>query len=143
VPEPTTPTTRRATRSTGPSTGPSMATRPRRAAFERSGASFGVRYDTPTSVTVAVYGELDLGTASRLDELVGALLDRDVRWIRLDATGIAFMDCSGLRVLVQAARRCARERGDFSIVAASAPVERLLELAEQRRLRAARRRPAA
>ena len=111
--------------------------------FLRTGASFDVRQDSPTGATIVVFGELDLASADRLDDVVVDLLDRDVRWIRLDASRVEFIDCSGLRSLLQAARRCARERGDFSVVAASPKVERLLDLAGQRRLRTARRRPAA
>jgi anti-anti-sigma factor len=109
----------------------------------RTGASFEVRHDSPACATIVVSGELDVASADRLDDLVVELLDRDVRWIRCDASRIEFIDCSGLRSLLQAARRCARERGDFSVVAASPKVDRLLDLAGQRRLRTARRRPAA
>jgi anti-sigma B factor antagonist len=111
--------------------------------FTTTTTTFDVRHDGASAATIRVRGDLDLGTASRFDDLVVELLDRDVRWVRLDARGIDFIDCTGLRALVQAARRCARDRGDFSIVAASPRVERLLDLAGQRRLRIARRRPAA
>jgi anti-anti-sigma factor len=114
-----------------------------RRTFLRTGASFDVRRDSPTSATIVVFGELDLASAEQFDDLVVDLLDRDVRWIQLDASRIEFIDCSGLRSLLQAARRCARERGDFSVVAASPKVDRLLDLARQRRLRTARRLPAA
>jgi anti-anti-sigma factor len=111
--------------------------------FTSTSTTFDVRHHGTSSATIIVRGELDLATAPRFEELVVELLDRDVRWVRLDAQDIEFIDCTGVRALVQAARRCARDRGDFSIVAASQRVERLLELAGQRRLRTARRRPAA
>lgn len=46
----------------------------------------------------------------------------------LDLDGVAFCDSSGLRVLLEAARRAKTYGAAFRLAAPSAPVERLLDL---------------
>jgi anti-sigma B factor antagonist len=80
-------------------------------------------------VLVSVAGELDISTAP--------LLERDLRHaqrtadaVLLDLDRVSFMDCSGLRVILQANRH-ARERGGQLIVAGSRrQTRRLFELTD-------------
>jgi anti-sigma B factor antagonist len=75
---------------------------------------------------VALRGELDLATAgdlaTRLDALVGRTTD-----IEIDLSELSFIDCQGIRVLVEAARRH-RPRGVVALGSPSAFTRRVLRL---------------
>lgn len=80
-----------------------------------------------TPFTVRPYGEIDLYTAPGLrHELTRALADH--RTVVLDLSQVTFMDCSGLRVLLDA--RAQADRGGRCLVlhGIGRPVARLLEL---------------
>lgn len=80
----------------------------------------------PTVVEVG--GELDLATAPRLSLALDMAERHGSRSIVLDLAELRFVDASGLRVLVDAARR-AREGGwSLSGRNPSPPVSKLLEL---------------
>lgn len=83
------------------------------------------------SVTVRVVGDLDLSSSPELR----ATLDRLAATTRptvLDLSATGFMDCSGLSVLLEAARASQGRAGPRSFTLArkrSAPVARLIDLA--------------
>jgi anti-sigma B factor antagonist len=60
-------------------------------------------------------GELDLATAPELEELVNARLD-DGQEVVVDLRGLEFMDSSGVRVLVAAHARAARNDARLFVV---------------------------
>jgi anti-anti-sigma factor len=80
------------------------------------------------SVTVVLAGEMDLGTR---DEVLGAILraveDRP-RSVTVDLSGVSFMDCSGLGVLIRAKELVAAAGCQLVVSAFPEPVERLLAL---------------
>jgi anti-anti-sigma factor len=95
------------------------------AAMDRFAVSLGESGWGTTVVTVR--GELDLATADRLWlELEPLLVPHAV--VVLDATGITFLDSSGLRVLLQAGKRAVADAAAFRLVAPQAAVQRVLEL---------------
>jgi anti-sigma B factor antagonist len=51
-----------------------------------------------------LHGELDIGTAPKLDEAVESALDDGCREVVLDLAGTTFMDSAGLGALLSAAR---------------------------------------
>jgi anti-sigma B factor antagonist len=59
---------------------------------------------------VAVRGELDLATAGRLEAVLAGAEERAVR---VDLRGLAFMDSTGVRTLLQAAEDAARAGTDL------------------------------
>jgi anti-anti-sigma factor len=89
-------------------------------------ATFRARAQRRGDATVIVAeGELDLVGAPRLLEAVPEdLEDRLV----LDLGGVAFMDSSGLRALLEVRRRTADAGRRFAIARPSEPVLRVLEL---------------
>lgn len=77
---------------------------------------------------VAVAGEVDLETASQLNDHALAAL-RDVSpHVVLDVSGVTFMDSTGLKVMVSIARRAGAASGSFAVVGSSRTVLRLLSL---------------
>ena len=77
---------------------------------------------------VAVRGEIDLATAPLLEATIRAAIDQGCTQVLFDASGVAFMDCSGLRSILGAAERLGRDGGDLVIRSPSAHVTRLLDL---------------
>jgi anti-sigma B factor antagonist len=81
-----------------------------------------------STVTVAVVGEVDLATAPRLSAALGG--HGDAERVVLDLTAATFIDSTGLRVLIEADRRCAATSRRFVLVVDDGPVLRLLELCD-------------
>ena len=81
-----------------------------------------------TNATVHLRGEMDMATA----ELVTAVLDSELaagrRFIRLDLSGLNFLDCAGLRALVCAHNQILAARGTLVLAGAGARIERLLAI---------------
>ncbi|WP_258951574.1 STAS domain-containing protein [Lentzea californiensis] len=77
---------------------------------------------------LAVAGELDIDTVP----LLSARLDEDVTGAHavLDLAELAFMDSTGLALVLDWHRRLAEAGGQLRIAAAQAPVRRLFELAD-------------
>jgi anti-sigma B factor antagonist len=61
-------------------------------------------------------GELDIGTAPKLDEAVDRALDDGCREVVLDLGGTTFMDSSGLGALIRAARTIDAQRAKMAVV---------------------------
>ena len=79
-------------------------------------------------VSVHVVGELDLSTAPQLDEeLREAQLDEHL--VVLDLRELAFMDCAGLHVIVDAAERARRARRRLIVLRGVTAVDRIFTLA--------------
>lgn len=78
--------------------------------------------------TLAVHGELDLGTSEAVERAVRALREGGVHAIVLDLRPLAFIDSSGLRLLLQLDAEARADGFGFAIAAGDGPVRRLLEL---------------
>lgn len=77
---------------------------------------------------VALEGDLDNLSVPVLREALDALYALGCFDIRLDLTGLAFTDSSGLGAMVGAWRRCQREGGTVSVINPSASVRRLMDM---------------
>jgi anti-sigma B factor antagonist len=75
---------------------------------------------------VAVSGEVDITTAPDLRAWLTKVLDDGAADVVVDLSGVAFMDSSGLSVLVGAHRRLARIGGRLGVVGVSPMMSRLL-----------------
>jgi anti-anti-sigma factor len=77
---------------------------------------------------VTVRGELDLAAAEHLWKELEPLITAG-SLVVLDGAEMTFLDSSGLRVLLQAARRASASTAAFRLVAPQPAVQRVLELA--------------
>jgi anti-anti-sigma factor len=81
-----------------------------------------------TAVVVTVDGELDLDAA---DALRGAL-DRgeaeETPILRLDATGVSFLDSTALGVILASAQRMRDRGGRFELVCTTPSIRRILDM---------------
>ena len=78
------------------------------------------------SAVVHVSGELDLAAAPRFEEAVWSI--RDAPGVVIDLTGCTFLDSSGVRILVKAARETSERGARLDLVAADPAVLRVLEI---------------
>ena len=76
---------------------------------------------------VRVSGELDIATAPILEQTLRAAEQRAPR-IVLDLRALAFMDCSGVHVILDGARRASAAARRLVLVRGRAQVDRVLEL---------------
>jgi anti-anti-sigma factor len=82
---------------------------------------------SPTSSNVCIEGELDLLVIETLREgLKDVFATEGV--VLIDLSGVAFIDSTGLRLLLDLKRDVGDRGGAVFIKAASAPVERVLEV---------------
>ena len=89
-----------------------------------------VRYSADPEPVLYVAGELDVATAPALRDAFLQLLGRDaVPDLVVDASGVAFVDSSGLAVLLMGARRWS-ERGTPLVLRRPSPaLRRVVDLA--------------
>jgi len=76
--------------------------------------------------TIMVSGELDLATVPQLSAAVAE--HHGAGLLVLDLTAVTFIDSTGVRVLIQADRSCARSGSRLVVLAGDGPVRRLLDL---------------
>jgi anti-sigma B factor antagonist len=80
------------------------------------------------AVKVSLGGELDLASAPRMEEHFVAIDEQVPARVVVDLGGLAFIDSSGLRLLLLADAR-AREHGyELVLLSGSEPVQRVFEM---------------
>jgi anti-anti-sigma factor len=78
--------------------------------------------------TVTIVGEIDLVTSTRLNRELDAVLDARPARLRLDLAAVAFMDTSGIAILLKARRRALAQGARFAVISTSRVIQRLLEI---------------
>jgi len=81
-----------------------------------------------SAARLALRGELDMYSAPLLERELESAAKRRPQQIVLDLSGLSFMDVSGLRAILDAARRARREGGSLVIANPMPHIVRLLEL---------------
>jgi anti-sigma B factor antagonist len=74
-----------------------------------------------------IVGDIDLATVDQFRRALAALVERHLGDVIIDATGVAFMDSTGLHALVEG-KRVIHERGSNIVLVVSPNVRRILEL---------------
>jgi anti-anti-sigma factor len=81
--------------------------------------------------TLAASGELDAATSAQLEaEITVALSDASVDTLRIDLSGIGFLDSSGLSVIISAHHRMRERGGQLVLRNPSEIVQRLFEITQ-------------
>ena len=83
---------------------------------------------SPQRARLALAGELDMSSASLLARELEAVESGHPKEIVLDLAQLSFMDVTGLRTILDAARRARRDGGSVVIVNPLPHILRLLEL---------------
>lgn len=81
----------------------------------------------PGSVCLKCTGELDLSSISQLEDGVSAALEQRTPQLVIDMRNVTFIDSTGVRIVWQAAQRCASRSISIGIIP-SEPVTKLFEL---------------
>jgi anti-anti-sigma factor len=79
-------------------------------------------------VVLPVNGELDLASVNQLRTALDAALREEAEVVRVDATGVSFLDSSALGVLLAAAKRLAERGGRMELLCVSPSIRRILEM---------------
>ncbi|HLI24178.1 MAG TPA: STAS domain-containing protein [Acidimicrobiales bacterium] len=89
-----------------------------------------VSWDAPRdgAAEVALEGDLDNLSVPVLREALDSIYAQDCFSVRLDLSGLAFTDSSGLGAMVGAWRRCQREGGNLTVSNPSPAVRRLMDM---------------
>ena len=87
--------------------------------------------DAPISIeqsddTITIRGEVDAHTAPMVRTTAEPMLNGGT--LRIELSGVEFIDSSGLGVLVALTERAREQGGDLIVVAPSRPVVRLLQI---------------
>jgi anti-sigma B factor antagonist len=77
---------------------------------------------------VRIVGDLDLGTAETLVEVLDDLLGKDIDSICLDGSGLDFVDSAGLRAIVLGLVRATDAGVTYSVSDASEALDRVLSV---------------
>ena len=85
-----------------------------------------VRSDSP--LVVEIHGEIDIQSAPGLRDELLRVICRYGAQLALDLTGVTFMDCAGLNVLLATRRRARLEEGSVRVIRASPRVLRMISL---------------
>jgi anti-anti-sigma factor len=81
-----------------------------------------------TTVRLALTGELDIAGAARVEQELERIEQEPPATIVLDLRALAFMDSTGLRVIVAADSRAREQARRLVIVRGSATVQRIIEM---------------
>jgi len=76
---------------------------------------------------VVFTGDLDFASGEQASAALAAL-SGEARRVVVDLSGVGFVDSSGVKMLVAAARAVEGEGGTFAVCAASAPVRRVIDI---------------
>jgi anti-sigma B factor antagonist len=77
---------------------------------------------------VTISGEIDIQSGQQLRDHLLCTIRRHGARLALDLTGVTFIDCAGINVLLAARRRAQLEGGWLCVIRASPRVQRVLAL---------------
>ena len=80
------------------------------------------------SAVLYLKGELDLGSAGVLSDAITTVEHSGVDPLVIDMTGVGFVDCSGLAVLLGAYNRACRDDRDLFITQVNPAVRRIFNM---------------
>ena len=83
---------------------------------------------SPERYTIGVTGEVDISNASKLRDAIDLALEQPTEAIQLDFEHVAYIDSTGVGVLVGAAHHAAERGRGFSVVNAQPGVMRVAQL---------------
>ena len=80
------------------------------------------------TVEITLEGELDLGSAPQLEQRLHEIEQSGTNRVIVDLRQLAFIDSTGLRLLLQAHARCSERRCEFVLRPGGEPVQRVFDL---------------
>lgn len=92
------------------------------------GFEVAVDEDGPTTV-ITVAGELDLATSPTLQQACTAATERKPETLRIDMTGVTFLDSTGISVLVQTHKQLDAQGGTLVLYGLRDQTRRVLDVA--------------
>jgi len=105
---------------------PSLPACPARNLTEPVDLRVGIRLGVPPVVEIC--GEIDIQSAARLRDELLRVVRRHGPQLALDLTGVTFLDCAGINVLLATRRRARLEDGWIRVTRASPQARRTISL---------------
>jgi anti-anti-sigma factor len=105
-----------------------QGTAPRKSLRRRAGAQLRVDIRPGTPPQAAVRGEVDISTAPWLREDLLAVIMRHGPELVLDLSGVTFMDCAGINLLLATRRRARLAGGWLQVINAAPAAARIIAL---------------
>jgi anti-anti-sigma factor len=87
-----------------------------------------VRCTDASRATLRLQGDLDLAAADLFAAVIRHHLATGHRYVRLDLSGLSFLDCAGLRALLTAHHELLARGGRLTLTNVGRPTARLLRL---------------
>ena len=78
--------------------------------------------------TLALSGELDMSTAPELSRSLSEVLDRQPQQVTLELGDLAFIDSTGLTLIVRTSNRLKEHHGALRLAHPTPPIRRVLEI---------------
>jgi anti-sigma B factor antagonist len=78
--------------------------------------------------SLSLEGELDLATATALEDRLNELEDHGSKHLTVDLGGLDFIDSTGLRVLIQASARAEQRGHELVLLPAQETVQQIFEV---------------
>jgi anti-sigma B factor antagonist len=89
-----------------------------------------IRHDVGRRTVLSVAGEIDMATAPAMTRAIDAALATGALELWIDLTPTAFMDSSGVHVLLAAQRRLCALNRRFAVICPEGGIRRLFEAAD-------------
>jgi anti-anti-sigma factor len=80
------------------------------------------------SASITIVGELDLSTAPRVEEALDAVLAKRAQRVVVDLSQVAFVDSSGLRMLIAMSDRAGEEGWTLALVRPPEPARSVFQI---------------
>ena len=80
------------------------------------------------TIALVLHGELDLATEPALRRSINEALDSSPPILILNLSRLAFLDCRGVHVVLDAVEQCARQNTQLQIVPGRRAVQRVFEI---------------
>jgi anti-anti-sigma factor len=83
---------------------------------------------TDGTANISLVGELDLASARQVEECLASVEDGNPSRLVVDLSRLAFIDSTGLRLLLQADARARERGGELVLLPGDASVQRVFEV---------------
>jgi anti-sigma B factor antagonist len=82
--------------------------------------NIGVNHESPTATTIRCVGELDVGSCRKLIDAIESSYDPTLERLRVDLSGVTFIDSTGIGCLIHADLQCRKQDVRLEIVPGTA-----------------------
>jgi anti-sigma B factor antagonist len=79
--------------------------------------------ESSSAATICCAGKLDVGSCRKLIDAIESLYEPGVEWLRIDLSGVTFIDSTGIGCLIHADMQCRKQDIRLEIVPGTATLD--------------------